>query len=166
MKPGSVDRERLRLPLLAVAQSGLEVASAQGKDVRADLDGLFVGGEGAGGGVLLLRSTSPALGEGLHPECFGGVGYGFGNAVQGGRTCIQARGESLPPGIQQRIDRVRGASTELIGDLFDRGAFAGGQQGAGCLFDVSDRDAARGLAIAVRSRGGHFRTVSINTLNI
>jgi len=36
--------------------------------MRADLEGLFVGGEGTGGGVLFLRGAAAAFVEGLHPE--------------------------------------------------------------------------------------------------
>ena len=69
------------LALFAIVQSGFEFAFAKAQDMRADLEGLFVGGEGAGGGVLFLRGAAAAFVEGLHPEGFGGVGYGFGQSV-------------------------------------------------------------------------------------
>jgi hypothetical protein len=70
-----------RLPLFAVAQAGFEFAFTKAQDMRADLKGLFVGGESAGGRVLFLTGAAPAFVEGLHPEGFGGVGHGFGEAM-------------------------------------------------------------------------------------
>jgi hypothetical protein len=87
------------LPLFTIVQSGFEFAFAKAQDMRADFEGLFVGGERAGGGVLFLGSAAAAFVEGLHPESFGGVGHRFGQAVQGGGTGVQSSGESLPPGI-------------------------------------------------------------------
>jgi hypothetical protein len=72
------------LPLFAIIKSRLEFAFAQGKDMGADLEGLFVGGEGAGGGVLFLGGAAAAFVEGLHPQGLGGVGYGFGESVERG----------------------------------------------------------------------------------
>ena len=92
--------------------------------MRTDLEGLFVAGEGAGSGVLFLRCAPAAFVEGLHPEGFGGVGDGFVQSVQGGGAGIQAGGESLPPGVQKRVDGVRAAGAELFADFFDGGALA------------------------------------------
>jgi hypothetical protein len=47
----------------------------------ADLEALFVGGEGARGGVPFLGGAVAAFVEGLHPESFGGVGHGFGESM-------------------------------------------------------------------------------------
>jgi hypothetical protein len=147
------------LALFAVAQPGFEFALAKAQDMRADLEGLFVSGEGAGGGVLFLRSAAPAFVEGLHPEGFGSMGYGFGEAVQGGGTGIQASGESLPPGVEQWVDGVRRTGAEFFADLFDGGALAGAQEDIGSAFDVAGGDASGSLAMAGWSLG-HFRSVS------
>jgi hypothetical protein len=133
--------------------------------VGADLEGLFVCGEGAGGGVLFLRRAAPAFVEGLHPEGFGSVGHGFGKSVQSGRAGVQSSRESLPPGIEQGVDGVRGARAELLADSFDGGALAGAQEGVGGTLDVAGRDAARSLAIAVRGCG-HSLIVSTCTAYI
>jgi hypothetical protein len=53
------------LPLFAIAQSRFEFALAKAQDMRADFEGLFVGCEGAGGGVLFLGCAAPAFVEGL-----------------------------------------------------------------------------------------------------
>ena len=92
--------------------------------MRADLESLFVGGEGAGGRVLFLRGAATAFVEGLHPEGFGDVGDGFGESVQGGGAGVEACGEPFPPRVEQRIYGVRGAATEACADFFNRGAFA------------------------------------------
>jgi hypothetical protein len=99
--------------------------------MRADLEGLFIGGESAGGGVLFLRGAAAAFVEGLHPEGFGGLGHALGQSVQGGGAGVQAGGESLPPGVEQRVDGVRGSGAKFLTDFFDGGAFAGTQQGVG-----------------------------------
>jgi hypothetical protein len=87
------------LPLFTIAQSGFEFAFAKAQDMRADFEGLSIGGEGAGGGVLFLRGAAPAFVEGLHPEGFGGVGHGFGESMQSGGTGVESSRKPLPPGI-------------------------------------------------------------------
>lgn len=67
--------------------------------MRADLEGLFVGGQGTDGGVLFLGSAAPTFVEGLHPEGFGGVGHGFGQSVQGGGAGVESSRKPPPPGI-------------------------------------------------------------------
>ena len=69
------------LPLFAVAQAEFEFALAKAQDMRADLECLFVGGDGTSGGVLFLRGAAAALVERSHPQRFGGVGHGFGESV-------------------------------------------------------------------------------------
>lgn len=153
------------LALFAIAQSGFELAFAKAQNMRADLESLFVGGEGAGGGVLLLRSAAAAVVEGLHPEGLGGVGYGFGQSVEGGGSGIQASRQPFPPGIQERVDGVRGAGAEFLADLFDSGAFAGAQQSIGGTFDVAGGDAARSYAIGFKGLG-HLMSVIHPTVNV
>ena len=52
----------------AVSDAAIAFAFAKAQDLRADLKGLLVGGDGAGRGVLFLRSAAAAFVEGLHPE--------------------------------------------------------------------------------------------------
>jgi hypothetical protein len=87
------------LALFAIAQPGFEFAFTQAQDMRAELQGLFVGGAGAGGGVLFLRGAAAAFVEGLHPEGLGGMCHGLGQSMEGGGAGVQAGGESFPPGI-------------------------------------------------------------------
>ncbi len=49
--------------------------------MRADLECLFVGGDGTSGGVLFLRGATTTLVERLQPQRFGGVGHGLGEPV-------------------------------------------------------------------------------------
>jgi hypothetical protein len=58
--------------------------------------GSFVLGAGATSGFLL----------GLHPKCFGDMGNGFRESVQGCGSGVEACRERLPPGIEQRVDGV------------------------------------------------------------
>jgi hypothetical protein len=153
------------LALFAIAQSGFELAFAKAQNMRADLESLLVGGEGAGGGVLLLRSAAAALVEGLHPESLGGVGYGFGQSVEGGGAGVQASRKPLPPRIQERVDCVWGAGAESLADLLDGGAFARAQESIGGAFDVAGGDAARGYAIGFKNLG-HLISVMYPTVNV
>jgi hypothetical protein len=130
--------------------------------VGADLETLFVGGEGAGGGVLFLGGTAPAFVEGLYPQGFGGVSDRFWESVKCGGAGVQAGRKPLPPGIEQGVDGVRGAGAEFLADFLDGGALAGAQQGVGGALNVAGGDATRRLAIAVWTLG-HFRSVAYNT---
>jgi hypothetical protein len=56
----------------------------------ADLEGLFVGGEGASGRALFLGGAVATFVEGLHPQGLGGLGHGFGESMQGGGAGVQA----------------------------------------------------------------------------
>ena len=66
----------------------------------------------------------------------------FGESVQGGGSGVEAAGESAPPGVEQRVDGVRGAAADRRADLLDGGALAFAQQLVGGAVDVGDRDAA------------------------
>jgi hypothetical protein len=105
--------------------------------------------------MLFLRRAAAAFVEGLHPEGFGGVSYGFGESMQGGGTCVQSGRESLSPSIQERVDGVGRAGAEFPADFFDGGAFAGTRQGVGGAFDVTGRDAAARRSEPVGSLGAY-----------
>ena len=72
----------------------------------------------------LLRGAPPALFERLHPERLGDVRDGFGEAVERRGTCVEARGEALPPGIQDRVNGVGRAAADFLADLLNRRALA------------------------------------------
>ena len=69
---------------LALVQAGVEFAFAQGQDVGANFEGLLLVGGGRSCGFEFELGAAAAFLEGLHPERFGNVGDGFGEAVQGG----------------------------------------------------------------------------------
>jgi hypothetical protein len=71
---------------LAIAQSRVELAFAQVQDVGADFEGLLLVGSGALCGLEFELGAATAFVEGLHPEGFGDVGDGFGEAVERGRA--------------------------------------------------------------------------------
>jgi hypothetical protein len=108
---------------VAIAETGVEFALAQGQDVGADLEVLLVVGGEAFGGFQFLLGAAAGFGEGLHPEGFGDVGDGLGKAVQGGRARIESGEEGFPPSIEHGVDGVGGAAAELGADLIDGGAF-------------------------------------------
>jgi hypothetical protein len=84
---------------IAVAQTRIEFAFAQRQHVGAYVEGLLLVDGRALLGLELEPGAAAAFLESLHPESFGDVGHGFGEAVQGGGPGVQARGEPLPPGI-------------------------------------------------------------------
>ena len=84
--------------------------------------------------------------ERLQPEALGGVQHRFREAVQGGGSGVEAAGEAAPPGVEQRVDGVRGAAADRRADLLDRGALAVAQQLVGGAVDVGGGDAAGGDA--------------------
>jgi hypothetical protein len=95
--------------------------------VGADLEALLLFGRSAFFGLEFEIGATAAFVEGLHPEGFGDVGDGFGEAVQGSWSGVEAAAESLPPGVQEGVDGVRGAAAESLADSVDGGAFAGAE---------------------------------------
>jgi hypothetical protein len=66
---------------VAIAEAGVEFAFAQRKHVGAYLEVLLVVGGEAFGAVQFLLGAAAAFVEGLHPQGFGDVGDGLGEAV-------------------------------------------------------------------------------------
>ena len=114
--------------------------------------GLTLRSASRGAVELLLRPPAPFL-EGLHPECFGDVGNRFGEPMQGGRPGIEARGEALPPGIEERIDGVGRAAADFLADLLNRRALALPQEGIRREFNIPAGDSAGGCTVAKSGRG-------------
>src|SRR6202042_1615757 len=119
----------------------------------------------AGVAAEFSRGAPAAFIDGLHPEGLGDVGDGLGEAVQGGGAGVEARGEALPPGVEQRVDGVGGAAADFLADFFNRGTFAGAKQCVGGELDVAPGDAAARLAVAGRG-WGRLRHVVHNTANV
>jgi hypothetical protein len=69
----------------ALVQAGVEFAFAQGQDVGTDFEVLLLVGGGCSSGFEFELGAAAAFVERLHPEGFGDVGDGFGEAVQGRR---------------------------------------------------------------------------------
>jgi len=69
---------------VAIAQTGVQFALAQGQDVGAELEALFVEFGEAVAVALFQERAAFAFLERLHPEGFGDVGDAFRQAVQGG----------------------------------------------------------------------------------
>ena len=69
---------------VAIAQAGAEFAFAQGEDVGAQLEALFVQFGDSGAVALFKNCAALALLERLHPQGFDDVGDGFGQTVQRG----------------------------------------------------------------------------------
>jgi hypothetical protein len=92
--------------------------------VGADLEVLLKLVAKIRGGFQFLVGAAAAFVEGLHPQGFGDVGDGFGEAVQGGGACVETCGEGFPPGVEERIDGVGGAAADFGTDLVDGGALA------------------------------------------
>jgi len=103
----------------------------------------------------LLLGASAAFVEGLHPERFCNVSNRFREPVKRRRARIEARGQALPPGIEQRIDGVGRAAADLLADPFNRRALTLAQERIGGELDIAASDAARGRAVA-RGRGSRF----------
>jgi hypothetical protein len=83
---------------VAIAQAGVEFAFAQGEDVGADLEVLLKLLAEVFGGLQFLVGAAAAFFEGLHPEGFGDVGDGFGEAVfhQASSMGLTVLGEPRP----------------------------------------------------------------------
>jgi hypothetical protein len=80
----------------------------------------------------LFRGGSPAcFFEGLHPQAFRRQEHRFRESVQRCGASVEPAGEALPPGVEQRVDRVRGAAAQSRADALDGGALAFAQQGVG-----------------------------------
>jgi hypothetical protein len=62
---------------IAIAQAGVEFAFAQGEDVGAEFETLFVDFGEAVGVALFKKGAAFAFFERLHPQGFGDVGDGF-----------------------------------------------------------------------------------------
>lgn len=87
----------------------------------ADFEGLLLLGGGVIGGFELELGAAAAFVKGLHPEGFGDVGDGLGQAMQGGGTRIQPRSKVFPPDIQERTHGIRGPTADGCSDSFHRG---------------------------------------------
>ena len=151
------------LGAFAVLEPGIEFALAQGEDMGAQVEvGFALGGASHGAVKFLLRPPAAFL-EGLHPECFGDVGDRFGQPTQGRRAGIEARGEPLPPGIEERIDGVGGAAADPLADLLNRRALALAQAGIGGKLHIPTADAAGGCAVAGCGCGwlGHVTNTTV-----
>lgn len=136
------------LGAFAVLEPGIEFALAQGEDMGAQVEVGFALGSASRGATEFLLGTSAAFFEGLHPERFGDVRDRFRQPVQGRRAGIEARGEPLPPGIEEWIDRVGGAAADPLADLLNRRALALAQAGIGSKLHIPPADTAGGCAIA------------------
>jgi hypothetical protein len=66
---------------VSIAQARVELAFSQRQDVGADLEVLFVVGGDSFGRFQFQVGAAPAFLEGLHPEGFGNMDDGFGEAV-------------------------------------------------------------------------------------
>lgn len=131
--------------------------------MRADLEvGLPLSGAARSAADLVLRAMAAFL-EGLHPERFRDMSNGFGQAVEGCGAGIEARGQTLPPRVQQRVDRVGRASTDFLADFFYGGALALAQECIGGEFDIASGDATGGRAVPRRG-GGRFLHVVNDTV--
>jgi len=77
--------------------------------VGADLEVLLLFGGGGFGRFELELGAAAAFVEGLHPQGFGHVGDGLGEAVQGSGAKVQPGGEVLPPNIEEGFYGVGGS---------------------------------------------------------
>ena len=136
------------LGALAVLEPGIEFALAQGEDMGAQVEVRFALGSASRGAVKFLLRPSAAFLERLHPERFGDVRDRFGQTMQGRRAGIEARGQPLPPGIEERIDGVGGAAADSLADLLNRRALALAQAGIGSKLHIPPADPAGGCAVA------------------
>jgi len=91
--------------------------------------------------------------EGLHPQSLRRQEYRFRESVQGGGAGVEPASEALPPGVEQRVDRVRGAAADRCADALDGGALAFTQKSIGGAVDVGGADAVRSGSRADRLRG-------------
>ena len=136
------------LGAFAVLEPGIEFALAQGEDMGAQVEVGFALGSASRGAVKFLLRPPTAFLERLHPERFGDMGHRFWQPVQGRRAGIEACGEPLPPGIEERIDRVGGAAADPLADLLNRRALALAQACIGSKLHIPPADPAGGCAIA------------------
>jgi hypothetical protein len=133
--------------------------------VRADIEVI-----GCASGVAylaadLLLGTAAAFVERLHPQRFRNVSNRFREPMECGRTGIESRGQAFPPGIEQRVNRVRGAAADFLADPFNRRALPLAQERIGGELDVASGDTAGGRSI-VKDRCGRFRHAQYNTVYV
>ncbi|MCJ7451572.1 MAG: hypothetical protein MUO39_03740 [Steroidobacteraceae bacterium] len=129
---------------LGCVQSALQLALADREHVGSDLDLLTFLRERGPAGALLGGGAFACLFERLQPQAFGREQHRFRESVQGGGSGVEASGEATPPGVEQRVYRVRGAAANLRSDLLDGGALALAQQGVRGTVDVTGSYAALG----------------------
>jgi hypothetical protein len=96
------------------------------------------------GRSTLELGAAASLLERLQPQALGGMGDRFREAVQGGGAGVEAAGEAAPPLVEQRVDGVRGAATDVVADFLDGGTLARAEQSVGGAVDVGGSDAAGG----------------------
>ena len=142
---GQLEFERASAAL-GLINPALQFRLAQRQDVALDHEVLTVALKRRPCRAALELCAAPGFLERLQPESFGGVGDGFGEAVQGGGAGVEATGEAAPPEIKQRVDGVRGAAADLGADLFDGGTLAVAKQGVGGAVDVGRVHGAGGRA--------------------
>ena len=87
---------------------------------------------------MILLGAPAALIARLHSERFGDVCDGIGQTPQG-RGPGELLAEALPPGIEQRVDGIRGAGADSGAEPLDVGPLAFAQQRVGRALDVADR---------------------------
>ena len=144
---------------LGLLDPALQLGLAQRQDVTLDHEVLAITIERCSDGAALELCAVPGLLERLKPEALGGVGDGFGEAVQGVGAGIEAAGEAPPPLVEQRVDGVRGAAADLRADLLDGGALAVAKQGVGGTVDVGRVHGAGGDAAGEGGRRYSATTV-------
>jgi hypothetical protein len=142
----------------AILKARFEFAFAQGEDMRAEVKILLSPSGVAHLAVDLLLGAPAAFVERSHPKGLGDVRNRLGEPVKCRWAGIEARRQALPPGVEQRIDRVGRTAANSLADFFDRGALPLAQKRVGGEFDISAGDAVGGYAVARRERG-RFRHV-------
>ncbi len=130
------------LGAFAILESPFEFAFAQREYVRAHFERLPVCGDCALSTALFERGAAAAFIERLHPKGFRDVGDGFREPMERRGAGVQTRGEAFPPGIQERINGVGGASPDFHADLVDRGTVALAQERIGGALDIARGNAA------------------------
>lgn len=144
-----------------------EFSLADREDVAAELEVLLLAVECLAARLILGPRPATGLVEALQPESLGGVEHGFRKAVQGGGSGIEASGEAAPPGVEQRVDRIRAAAAYFPANLFDRRTLAFAEESVGGAVHVGGGDAATGRWCARGWVGGsRNRHVTNNTDNV